>query len=211
MPRVKVARKSTAIDMTAMCDVAFLLLTFFILTAKPKVDDPSKAEVPASIKEIQVPDENVMTIAIGKQTANKTNPLFLSFSGNDVRMETLKTMGEIYHVQFTPAEINRFANTELFGVPMNQMKNFLSTPTNDVMRFPQTGIPADTTNNNELFNWIINARKAQVGLHGKIYTIAIKGDRLQEYPVVNTVISVLEHQKQFKFDLITTLRKVAKK
>jgi len=33
MPRVKVARKSTAIDMTAMCDVAFLLLTFFILTA----------------------------------------------------------------------------------------------------------------------------------------------------------------------------------
>ncbi|MEO8795449.1 MAG: biopolymer transporter ExbD, partial [Daejeonella sp.] len=27
MPRIKIARKSTAIDMTAMCDVAFLLLT----------------------------------------------------------------------------------------------------------------------------------------------------------------------------------------
>ena len=34
MPKVKIPRKSTAIDMTAMCDVAFLLLTFFILTTK---------------------------------------------------------------------------------------------------------------------------------------------------------------------------------
>lgn len=211
MPRVKVARKSTAIDMTAMCDVAFLLLTFFILTAKPKIDDPSKAEVPASTKEIQIPDENVMTIAIGKQTANKANPIFLSFSGNDVRMETLKTMGEIYHVQFTPAEINRFSNTELFGVPMNQMKSFLNTPTTDVAKFPQTGIQVDTTNNNELFNWVINARKAQVALHGKQYDVAIKGDRLQEYPVVSTVIGVLERQKQFKFDLITTLKAAPKK
>ena len=42
MPRVKVARKSTAIDMTAMCDVAFLLLTFFILSAKPKTSGPDK-------------------------------------------------------------------------------------------------------------------------------------------------------------------------
>jgi biopolymer transport protein ExbD len=48
MPRVKVPRKSTAIDMTAMCDVAFLLLTFFILTAKPRTDDPVPIDVPRS-------------------------------------------------------------------------------------------------------------------------------------------------------------------
>jgi len=206
MPRVKVARKSTAIDMTAMCDVAFLLLTFFILTAKPKVEDPSKAEVPPSSKEVTIPDDNVMTISIGKG-----NKIFLGFSGNDVRAETLKTMGERHGVSFTPEEINRFSNTEIFGVPMNQMKQFLNTPSTDLKNLVQPGIPADTTTNNELSDWILTARKADRGLHQVDYHIAIKGDRLEEYPAVNTVISVLGHQKLFKFDLITTLRAAPKR
>lgn len=33
MPRVKIKRKSTRIDMTAMSDVTVLLLTFFMLTS----------------------------------------------------------------------------------------------------------------------------------------------------------------------------------
>ena len=207
MPRVKVARKSTAIDMTAMCDVAFLLLTFFILTAKPKVEDPSKAEVPASSKEVTIPDDNVLTISIGKG-----NKIFLGFSGNDVRQETLKIMADKYGVPpFTPTELNKFANTEIFGVPMKQMKQFLNTPSDQMKNFSQDGIPADTTINNELSNWIITARKANKGFHSKDYDIAIKGDRLEEYPAVNTVISVLGHQQKFKFDLITTLRAAPKK
>ncbi len=36
MARAKIKRGSTSIDMTPMCDVAFLLLTFFILAAKFK-------------------------------------------------------------------------------------------------------------------------------------------------------------------------------
>ncbi|MDP9078106.1 MAG: biopolymer transporter ExbD [Bacteroidota bacterium] len=206
MPRVKVARKSTAIDMTAMCDVAFLLLTFFILTAKPKVEDPSKAEVPASSAQVTIPEDNVLMASIGQQ-----NKIFLSFSGNDVRTETLKSMGEKYKVDFTPAEINRFANTEIFGVPMSQLKQFLGTPTTDLKSFEQRGIPADTTITNELSDWIITARKANRGLHGKDYSIAIKGDRKEQYPAINTVISVFEHQKLFKFDLITSLRAAPKK
>jgi len=206
MPRVKVARKSTAIDMTAMCDVAFLLLTFFILTAKPKVEDPSKAEVPASTNEVTIPDDNVMTVSIGKG-----NKIFFGISGNDNRIETLKAMGEKYNLTFTPAEQNRFANTEAFGVPMAQIKQYLNTPINDLKTFEQRGIPADTSGNSELANWIVNARKANKGLHGKDFTVAIKGDRLEEYPAVNTVISIFENQKLFKFDLITTLKAAPKK
>jgi biopolymer transport protein ExbD len=206
MPRVKVARKSTAIDMTAMCDVAFLLLTFFILTAKPKVDDPSKAEVPASSKEKLVPEDNLAIISVGR-----TNQIFYSVTGSDVRAEALKAMGEKYGVSFTPQEILSFSNTEIFGVPMNQLKNYLSTPGDQRSKFAQTGIPADTTNNNELFDWIYKSRQAERGLHGKALDIAIKGDRLEQYPTINTIISVLSKQKQFKFSLITDLKAAPKK
>ncbi|MDB5018159.1 MAG: hypothetical protein JWQ84_2991 [Mucilaginibacter sp.] len=206
MPRVKVARKSTAIDMTAMCDVAFLLLTFFILTAKPKIDDPSKAEVPASSKEIQIPDDNVGTISIGKQ-----NKIFYAVAGTDVRAEALKTMGEKYHVTFTPEEVTKFSTTEVFGVPMNQMKQFLNLTTDDKKTFQQPGIPVDTTNNNELSNWVLTSRQADKALHDKAMAIAIKGDRLDQYPAFNTVITMLGKQKIFKFNLITTLRAAPKK
>src|SRR5450631_1223711 len=104
MPRVKVARKSTFIDMTAMCDVAFLLLTFFILTAKPKVDDPTKAEVPFSSKEKLVPEDNLAMITVGN--INGKNTIFYSVTGSDIRIEALKAMGTKYNISFTPEEIN---------------------------------------------------------------------------------------------------------
>ena len=53
-------------DMTAMCDVAFLLLTFFILTAQFKAQDAATIETPSSISAIKVPDKDIMIISIGK-------------------------------------------------------------------------------------------------------------------------------------------------
>ncbi|SRR5258708_10223734 len=200
MPRVKVARKSTAIDMTAMCDVAFLLLTFFILTAKPKVDDPSKAEVPPSTVLMPVADANMITIAVGMDKA------FFSVTEQDVREAALKTMGEKYGVSFNADETRRFSLTQVFGVPMKNLKSFLDTDPSQLKNFPQTGIPADTTNNNELFYWIYTSRQAERALHDKLLNVSIKADRGEKYPMVNTVISVLEKQKVFKFQLITALK-----
>lgn len=206
MPRVKVARKSTAIDMTAMCDVAFLLLTFFILTAKPKVEDPSKADVPTSSKEKLVPEQNLATISVGQ-----SSQIYYSVDGSDIRTETLKAMGDKYHVSFTPDEIKNFSNTEVFGVPMAQMKSFLDGPIDSQTKFPQKGIPADTTGNNELSNWILTSRQADKALHDKDLDIAIKGDKRELYPIINTVIDVLGKQKIFKFSLITDLKAAPKK
>jgi len=204
MPRVKVARKSTAIDMTAMCDVAFLLLTFFILTAKPKVDDPSKAEVPPSTIMQPVADVNMITISVGE------NKAFYSVTEQDVRQEALKAMGDKYGVSFTPEETRRFSLTQVFGVPMKNLKSFLDTDPSELKNFPQTGIPADTTNNNELFNWIYTSRQAERALHDKLLNVSIKADRKEEYPMINTVISILEKQKLFKFQLITSLKTAQK-
>ena len=136
MPRVKVGRKSTFIDMTAMCDVAFLLLTFFILTAKARVEDPSKADVPTSSNEKLVPDKNLATISIGQG-----NKIFFSVSESDVRVEALKAMGDKYHITFTPEEQAKFANTEVFGVPIAQLKSFLAMTEDQQKAFDQPGDP----------------------------------------------------------------------
>ena len=205
MPRVKVARKSTAIDMTAMCDVAFLLLTFFILTAKPKSDDLSKAEVPASSKEKLVPEDNLVTISVGVN-----NQIYYSVTGNDIRIGALKAMGEKYQVTFTPEEELKFSTMEEFGVPMNQLKAFLDLAPEDRKNFKQTGIPADTTANNELGNWLYSSRQADRAIHDKDLEVAVKGDKRDQYPIINVIISVLEKQKKFKFSLITDLKTAQK-
>ena len=49
MPKVKVKRKSTAIDMTAMSDVTVLLLTFFMLTSTFVQKEPVQVSTPSSV------------------------------------------------------------------------------------------------------------------------------------------------------------------
>jgi len=204
MSRVKVARKSTAIDMTAMCDVAFLLLTFFILSAKPKSEDPLKAEVPASTAIMPIPESDyaIITVAQGKA--------FYSIEGVDVRKETIKAMGDAYKVGFTPDQINAFAATESFGVPLTILPQFLSLPANEKTGYKQTGIPVDTTETNDLYRWVYQTRLANKLLHNKELKVAIKGDAKEEYPTIAKIIKTLQKQKVDKFSLITSLKTVSK-
>ena len=58
MPKVKIPRKSTSVDMTAMCDVAFLLLSFFILTTKFKPSEALKVTTPSSVATKIAPDKD---------------------------------------------------------------------------------------------------------------------------------------------------------
>ena len=198
MARIKVPRKSTAIDMTAMCDVAFLLLTFFILTAKPRTDDPVPIDVPRSSIQIPVPDENFATITVG------SNKAFFGIEGTDLRKETLEKVGAIYKETFTPEELKKFASVESFGVPINAMHQFLAMSSEQKKNFVQPGIPRDSVNN-QLFNWIREARKATAGLHNVQMRIAIKGDSKEDYPVIKDVIGILQKQKLNKFSLITSV------
>jgi biopolymer transport protein ExbD len=203
MPKVKVARKSTAIDMTAMCDVAFLLLTFFILTAKPRIEDPVPVDIPGSIKEQPVPDDNLATITVGSGKA------FFSVEGNDIRKQTLQQMGEKYGIQFTPDEYERFAVLPVFGVPIQSLKQFLALDATQRKDYQQPGIPRDSVSD-QLYNWIREARIADRALHNKDLRISIKGDSKEEYPVIKDVIAILQRQEVNKFSLITTLRGASK-
>ena len=73
MPKVKIPRKSTNVDMTAMCDVAFLLLTFFILATKQKPPEVLAVTPPSSVSSKAAPDKSIM---ITMTTEGKVFPHF---------------------------------------------------------------------------------------------------------------------------------------
>jgi len=199
MARIKIPRKSTAIDMTAMCDVAFLLLTFFILTAKLKQEDPLRVDVPGSSVKVNVPDVDMATITVGH------GKVFFGLEGTDLRKSLLEEIGKKYTQNFTPDEIQKFSLIPTFGVPVNTLKQYLALSTEDKKKYQQPGIPIDTTTNSELFNWIYQARIVTKNLHNKELRFAIKGDSHEQYPEIAKVIDVLQKQAVNKFSLITSL------
>ncbi len=199
MSKAKVKRSSTAIDMTAMCDVSFLLLTFFILTATARQPDPLDITTPSSSVQFKMPDRDISIVSIGKGV------VFLEIIGQDVKKATLQRMGAAYGQTFTPQEMDRFAVIGAFGVPIGNMKKFLEMDgPNREKSGIQSGIPMDSTTNNELYNWIKEARYATSELHGIDMRLSIKGDAKTEYPVVRKVIDLLQKQKINKFSLITS-------
>jgi len=199
MPRVKVPRKSTAVDMTAMCDVAFLLLTFFILTATARQPDPLDIKTPSSTVQFKVPDKDLGILSIGQ------GKVFFEIIGKDVKELALLKMGDQYSIKFSQEEVKRFGVLSAFGVPMGNMKQFLMMSPEERKRTGiEAGIPTqDTTRNGELFKWVEQARYANAELHSVDMRISIKGDGDQEYPVIRKIVNVLQEQKVNKFSLIT--------
>jgi biopolymer transport protein ExbD len=203
MPRVKIARKSTATDMTAMCDVAFLLLTFFIMTSKFKADDPVPVAIPAYTNTVILPEDNIATLTIGK------GKVFFGVEGVNIRAAMLEEMGKQYNITFTQAEKNMFTTIPTFGIPINQLKSYLDTDPDKMKTFPQPGIPTDSVSN-ELYNWIHKAREADKALNNKELRLTIKGDSKEEYPTIGRVIAILQKQKVNKFSLITAQKGASK-
>jgi len=199
MPKVKIKRKPGHIDMTAMTDVAFLLLTFFMLTTKFKPEEPFKVEIPSSISDVKIPESNLIQISI-----EKGGQVFFGIEGQNTRMEMLPAMGEKYGITFTPEEIKQFSLIASFGIPIQQMKQFLALKPEDRSKVAQSGIPLDSANN-QLRDWLFNGRKANQKITGKSSFVALKGDKEVEYPVIKEVIATLQDQKVNKFNFITTL------
>lgn len=201
MAKVKMAKKSTSIDMTAMCDVAFLLLTFFILTATAKQPEALPVDTPNSTVQTKLPDSDLATIIIGEN-----GKVFYGVTGRDVRVKTLEYMDEKYKVGFSEADKQKFALIENFGVPIQNLKQIINmTSSERNQKGLQPGIPKDSTDN-QLADWILNSRKAIRDLHDKDLNIAIKGDAKEEYPQIKKVMDILQEQKVNSFNLVTGLR-----
>jgi biopolymer transport protein ExbD len=204
MAKVKMSKKSTTIDMTAMCDVAFLLLTFFILTATAKVPEPLPVDTPSSTVQSKLPDTDLAMLTVGKSDGKEQ--VFFGVKGKEIRMATLDYMAQKYKMTFTDQERTQFSLVDEFGVPIEGLKQLLSMKSADrAKKGVQPGIPCDSLNN-QLQDWIQYARKANIDVNQKELQFAIKGDAKEEYPQIKKVMDILQDQKINSFNLVTGLR-----
>lgn len=209
MANIKTSKKSTRIDMTAMCDVAFLLLSFFIMTATSKVPEPKPVDTPASTIKAKLPERNLLTITVGDSA------VYLGMSDRETRIAALEAMSLKYDIAFTPQEITEFSLLDSFGVPLEQLKSLLALK-NSERNKPgiQAGIPyKGDISENELSYWVYYANAAVVmeqqakGVEKiKEIEIAIKGGSKEKYPVVKNVFDILQKQNMNDFYLVTSLR-----
>ncbi len=204
MAKVKMSKKSTSIDMTAMCDVAFLLLTFFILTATAKVPEPLPVDTPSSTVQTKLPETDLATLTVGKSDGKEQ--VFFGVKGKEIRMATLDYVAQKYKVSFTENERLQFSLIDEFGVPVEGLKELLKLKSADrSKKGVQSGIPMDSLNN-QLQDWIQYARKANIDVNQKELQFAIKGDAKEEYPQIKKVMDILQNQKINSFNLVTGLR-----
>lgn len=196
MPKVKIPRKSTLIDMTAMCDVAFLLLTFFMLTTSFKADESVIVDTPSSISEIKLPDTDILNITV----ANDGRVFFNIDNKNSAREKLLAKISERYpELQFSPQETRAFMLSGNVGLPINQLKGYLALEEIDRKAYQLPGIPVDSTNN-ELATWIMQGRLSNPNVR-----ITLKGDQAAPWPVIKSVMNTLQDKNVNKFNLITDL------
>lgn len=203
MPKVKLPSKSPRVDMTPMVDLFSVLLIFFVLTATVKPQEAAPIEMPFSVSEKTVPDANVMTVLIAKDS----RILFNIDNGPDTilkyRPKILEEMGKRYDIEFTPQELRRFEkiNTS-FGVPIQNMKEYLQAQDMQERSKFETGIPIDSADN-QLAVWILCTRQINPNVQA-----CIKGDAEVNFPIVREVLDILQDKNVNRFNLITSLRAV---
>ena len=199
MAKVKVKRKSTFIDMTAMSDVTVLLLTFFMLTSTFIQKEPVTVTTPGSVSEIKIPESDILQILVDPQGKG-----FMTLDKQEDRGEVLKKVGEEYGITFTPEEINKFRLANSFGVPISQMKAFLALSEDEQdATLKELGIPTDSTDN-QFKVWVKSAREQNRNLR-----IAIKADQTTPYPEIKTIMTSLQDIRENRYNLITSLKVVA--
>ncbi|MBK9285743.1 MAG: biopolymer transporter ExbD [Sphingobacteriaceae bacterium] len=204
-----------SLDMTPMVDLAFLLVTFFMLTASFRMAEPVVVDPPSSIGTVTLPDNHIMV------SIDPEGRAFFGISNAAAKMNALQKMADKYKISFTPEQIKKFSGLPSFGVDIKDLPRYIDASEDERMKFqPQKGVPNDTLNNPQLKDWISAGGAEAVKIYNEAKNkaeesnqefkaekprYAIKCDSKTKYILVKDVVKAFTDLKIYQFNLITSL------
>ncbi len=214
MGKIKVAKHAPSIDMTPMVDLAFLLVTFFMLTASFRMAEPVVVDPPASHSDKTLPENTILV------TVDNNGRAFFGIGNGEAKINALAKISEKYGVKFTPDQIKKFGGLSSFGVEVKDLPRYLDASEAERLKFqPQKGVPLDSLNN-QLKDWITygatelnviytrnreDAKEKNIEFKGEKPRYAIKADGKAKYIYVKDVFKTFTDMKIYTFNLITSL------
>jgi biopolymer transport protein ExbD len=214
MGKIKVAKHAPSIDMTPMVDLAFLLVTFFMLTASFRMAEPVVVDPPSSQSDKSLPENTILV------TVDNNGRAFFGIGNGEAKVAALAKISEKYGVKFTPDQIKKFGGLSSFGVEVKDLPRYLDASEAERLKFqPQKGVPLDSLNN-QLKDWItfgateLNviytrnrdaAKEKNIEFKGEKPRYAIKADGKAKYIYVKDVFKTFTDMKIYTFNLITSL------
>lgn len=196
MSRAKIPRKSTNIDMTAMCDVAFLLLSFFILATKTKPPEAVAVISPSSVSTKVAKEEAILV------TLTKEGKVYLMLGDKAHKNAILEDINTTKALGLSAAEMTKLKKTEFIGVPFNQLKSLLDLAT-PMEPGKMPGIPCIDSTNNELTDWIRSVTNAYKGESMDNLNLLVKGDNAAKYPAFKSIKESFKRNDLYKFKVVT--------
>jgi biopolymer transport protein ExbD len=209
MPKVKVPRKSTSIDMTAMCDVAFLLLSFFIFTAKFKKPEEIEIKTPNSVSTDSVTTKDRFNVYVEVSPKGK---VLMGFETDSVARLVLQALNGKHGIGMNEPELIALSKKTTFGGDFKNLKQFASQiGAPDAAKEPE-GIPVMDSTKSQFLDWIIAADSIYQNFKGFYIanspnyarTIYIRADKGAPYKVVDKVMNVFAKNGMDQFKLVTT-------
>jgi biopolymer transport protein ExbD len=199
MPSVNIAKKSTDTDMTPFVDIAFLILSFFIMATKFKPPEPVEITTPNSVSAGKLPANDAVMVTVDPE--NRVFFSVLSEKNVGVFDKIIQELNTTNNLGLSPAEMANFRKTPAIGVPFSKLKSLLAIPADQQKGVKQEGIPVLDSATNELVRWIAASKNA---FASQKLTFLIKGDAKSKFPTFEAVVSALKRNDQHKYNLVTS-------
>lgn len=209
-------RSNPTLDMTPMVDLAFLLVTFFMLTSSFRTPEPVVVDPPTSTTKTEIPKQVFMI------TVDNQGRAFIDLTNPAVKSKVFEKVCNQTGIKVDSLTVKKFAGSGAIGLKISAIPQYLELEANERTKVNQTGVPYDTTGKkSELYWWAyytrleahadFKAREEEAKTRklpfdkSNYIQFAVKAAADAKYDAVKNVIQVFRDAKVKQFQMITGL------